>query len=238
MFYRFIRSSLFIISLFSYSYSQEFTVISPSGEAIVMEIDSAEPFTEAIDRMANTIESLQEANVLKPESIICVNYSRNAKKGMVSITNSPTRDYTKPLSTNERADITFIISNVGNSSLITLAKIKKDIKEAGNRVDHVHPLRFLECIFVDEALKVAVNKIPGRIGWVSDPFFDGLYTSLSEEAAKDNIKEEFIQDFATTVGLSDPNIILPSIKSHNWPELFHLLVKNLPRKGKPDRYDM
>lgn len=221
-------------------FSQEFLLVSPSGNSTLVEIDELEPFSEAMQRISCTFESLEEekGEKLPVESIICVNYPRNRQKGIISINSSPTRDYLKPLSDSERADITFIITMLGNSSVITLAKNKSAIKQAGDRVDHVHPLRFLECIFTDEAVKVAAHKIPGRLGWISDPFFDGIFSTLSEEAAKDNLKEEFIRDFAAQVKLADVNVILPAIKAQRWNEFYNLLVKHLPRQGNPNRYDM
>lgn len=240
MIYKYLFASLLLLFSSTYCSGQEFVLLSPSGNSTFVEIDESEPFTEAMNRIANTVENLDEekGEKLSLESIICVNYSRKTQKGNISVKTSPTRDYNKPLSQSERADISYIITMLGNGSFFTIAKNQAAIKAAGDRVDHVHPLRFLEAIFSDEAVKVAAFKIPGKTSWVSDPFFKGIYTTLAEESSKGNIKDEFVYDFAVQVGISDPSIILPSIHAQKWTEFYSLLVKHLPRQGNPNRYDM
>jgi len=64
--------------------------------------------------------------------------------------------------------------------LISIAIAKGDLVAAGDRIDHVHPLRFLEAVFTDEELKVGIRNIRGK-GWVWNHFVGGLKDSLSTE---------------------------------------------------------
>ncbi len=146
------------------------------------------------------------------------------------------RNYNIEISPMEMEYIYFIISTLGNKSLAKIWKEESSLKKAGDRIDHIHPLKFLMAIFTDEDLKVAIANLR-ESHWVWGKFKNGLYDSLSDELANDNMPFEYIQDFADTLGI-DMMLILPSISQSNWDELLSILIKNVPREGDPTRYDM
>ena len=50
---------------------------------------------------------------------------------------------------------------------------KDYLKKIGDQVQHVHPLRFLMCIFTDEKMKASVAALKCRtFGWIWKGFFD------------------------------------------------------------------
>jgi hypothetical protein len=149
---------------------------------------------------------------------------------------SSSRDYSVPVTADEKADLAYITSTLGRSSLAGIASSKSSLKKAGDRIDHLHPLRFLMTIFTDEELKADISAIRSR-GWIWDKFFDGLEGSLKDESKRDNIRPEFIEDFANTVGIN-PGLIQPAIQEKRWKALVNILIDAIPRTGNPGRYNM
>lgn len=145
------------------------------------------------------------------------------------------RNYENPVTADEKADIHFIVTSLATRSLISLAMAKDDLEKAGDRIDHVHPLRFLMTIFTDEELKAGMKKIRGK-RWVWNRFTAGLKQSLVTESSINNIKDEHVTDFASQIELTT-DIIYPTILKQRWDEFIDLLITHVPRKGDFDRYD-
>lgn len=149
---------------------------------------------------------------------------------------SPSRNYNTPVLQNEKEDLAYITTTLARSSLPSLATSKSSLKKAGDRIDHLHPLRFLMTIFTDEELKANISAIRSR-GWVWDKFYSGLEGSLKEEARKNNMNNEFVVDFANIIGIN-VSLIQPAIQEKRWKEFVNLLIDSVPRTGNPTRYDM
>lgn len=146
------------------------------------------------------------------------------------------RNYSTPVTLLEKQDISYIVNTLGMSSLSKITKAKSSLKKAGNRIDNVHPLRFLLCVFTDEQMKASVHAMEGR-SWVWTEFLSGLKKSLEEESQKDNMKMEFITDFASRLGIT-VDLIYPSISQHQWNQLVSILIDKIPRNSDADRYNM
>jgi len=145
------------------------------------------------------------------------------------------RDYSAPVTRQERDDIHYIVTSLADKSLITIAFIKGDLEAAGDRIDHIHPLRFLMTVFTDEEMKVGIRNIRGR-GWIWKHFISGIKDSLATETNIGNMKNEHLIHFAKTVEL-DVNKIFPSVQIQNWDGFIDTLIAEIPRKGDHDRYD-
>lgn len=146
------------------------------------------------------------------------------------------RDYLAEPTPEEKTQIAFIVNTMGMSSLAKIAKQKSSLKKAGARVDHVHPIRFLQVIFLDGKMKASMQALYGR-SWVWSEFLSGLEQSLDEEQAKDNILPEHIQDFAQSLNLSF-DAIYPMIQQSQWDNFIKFLLKSIPRNEDADRYNM
>lgn len=147
------------------------------------------------------------------------------------------RDYSVAVTASEKANIGYIVTTLGHSVLAKIATSRSSLKKAGDKINHIHPLRFLMCVFTEEEFKAGFHGIYSRGGRIWNQFFDGLKNSLNEEASRDNMRLEFIQDFAGAVGV-DVNQILSSIANQQWNDFIQVLLVQIPRKGNPDRYDM
>ena len=138
------------------------------------------------------------------------------------------RDYYAPLTEQEKEDISYIITTLANKSTITLMFYKRPLNRAGDRVAHVHPLVFLGFIFSDPELKDAVIRIKGY-PWRR--YAQGMAGSLESAAMRDNMHEEFIDDFANTVGI-DKSLIYPSIQNEEWEQFINIVRDNLPTENR------
>ncbi|KAF3362434.1 hypothetical protein PHSC3_001034 [Chlamydiales bacterium STE3] len=146
------------------------------------------------------------------------------------------RNYFAPLTQKEKEDISYIITTLANNNVVKIASHRSALKRAGDRVDHVHPFRFLQCIFTNEELKVGIRNIQGK-NWIWSEFLEGITSSLKEETRKNNLRPEFLADFATILGI-DVNIIYQSYLTNQWEEMVNILINSVPRKDPSDRYNI
>ncbi len=109
------------------------------------------------------------------------------------------------------------------------------LEAAGNRIDHIHPLRFLMTVFADDKLKVDIRNIRSK-GLVWDHFVGGLKECLSTETSIGNVTMDQVLHFAKTLNLS-PSLIADAVFSQMWDDFVDLLIMHIPRSGDYDRYD-
>lgn len=201
-----------------------------AGEYFVLEFDPN-----------NSIQSLFEsiALILGDEKDYQVNMEINNEvlqaRACVCSKGQP-RNYYAPLSASEKKDLGYILRTLANNSLAKIAKEKSSLNKAGDRLNHLHPFKFLEAIFIDEELKVCVRNIEGK-SWVWSEFLSGITGSLSKESAVDNLKIEYIQNLSSLLSL-DINSILPTIQDKNWSKFVTDLISLVPRNGDSNRYNM
>jgi len=143
------------------------------------------------------------------------------------------RNYHTCVSAREKKNILFIMRTLANTPLL---KIKKEpLKKAGEKIEQLHPFKFLECVFTDEELKVCMHNIQGR-SWVWREFLRGITDSLAQEAAIGNLLP-YRQEFANTIQI-DPSLINPSLQGSHWKEFVNILIDKVPRNGDPNHYNM
>lgn len=216
------------------TFAHEILVNTQDGETFVLDIDPTESFGNLQDKIAalsngNTQDLLIEfSTVGKPMDF---NFEAHTKGGYLGYP----RSYSSEVTPEEKNDIRYIVTTLANKSLIAIALAKSDLEAAGDRIDHIHPLRFLMTVFSDEELKVGIRNIRGR-GWIWSHFVGGLKESLSTEARIDNMRNEFVYHFAQSVKI-DSKIIIPPVSQQKWEEFVDLLITHIPRAGDHDRYD-
>jgi hypothetical protein len=151
------------------------------------------------------------------------------------------RNYNKPITKEDTENLRYIIKISAWGSDWEVARHGFDMNDAGKKLEHLHPLRFLMIIFTDEEMKAGIHKLRAaeRIGggYIWDRFLGGIKRGLTEETAKDNVKIEHIKDFAKKVGI-DSALIIPSLQQHKWEKCVDILIDNIPRKNNPGRYNM
>lgn len=145
------------------------------------------------------------------------------------------RNYAQEVTAAEREDIRFLMRTLANKSLISIACMQHELEMAGDRINHVHPLRFLMTIFTDEEMKAAIRNVRGR-GWVWDHFIGGLRESLNAEACVGNMNDAILADFSQRVSLPLPRFA-PYVQRRDWNGFVDTLIREIPRKGDHDRYN-
>jgi len=213
----------------SISCSETVNLVEPVDEPISIYVGSNDRLIDVIEWAQSYFYSSSEDGEQSYDLVV------NASGIMLS-TKKVWRDYNQPVTKKEKQDLSYIINSLSQDSLISLAKSKSSLKKTGDRIDHLHPLRFLITVFTSEELKAGVHGIRDR-GWVWDEFLSGLTGSLSTESSKNNMKNEYILDFAQRVKI-DPNLILPSIQQGQWKNFIHILIDSIPRQNDPNRYNI
>lgn len=202
-----------------------------NGEQLIVYPDEGEPFIIEIAPEDSVSELFAQIGQNTSYASF-VNLPPNLSKS-ASITQ---RDYLQPVTKDEKNDISFIVNTLGMASVTKIAKNKSSLKNAGNRVNNVHPLRFLQTVFQDERMKASMQALIKRsLMW--DEFISGLKKSLQEEMTKDNLKVEYVQDFAVSLNLSFDQLY-PYIQQERWEPFVKALIQLMPRNDDADRYDM
>ena len=147
------------------------------------------------------------------------------------------RDYWREVAKSEKKDMTYIITTLSQSSLLSIANERSSLKKAGQRIEHVHPLRFLCTIFSDEELKIGIKGIRERSSWIWDEFFSNFKDNLEKEDQKNNILSSHVKDLAKKIKI-DSALIIPIINRKDWGQLILTLIEIVPRHTDPDRYKM
>ncbi len=222
---------ILILPLFlGLTHASEVLINTEDGYTYVFDVDPEESLSMLQDRISALTEN---------EDFIVVVPSRGKKWALQATKNGGylgyPRDYTAEMTQQERDDIHFIVTSLADKSIITIAFIKGDLESAGDRIDHVHPLRFLKLVFTSDEMIVGIRNIRGR-GWIWNQFIGGIKNSLATEMDIDNLKDEFILRFAQDVKV-DVNRIYPSIHAQDWGGFIEILINEISRKGDYDRYD-
>ncbi len=146
------------------------------------------------------------------------------------------RNYYATLTPGETGDLRYVISTLADRSIVGIAMARGDLQAAGDRLAHVHPLRFLLVIFLDEQMKVSVRNIRDKI-WIWQQLVASVKTNFEKELSVHNILPAHIDDFCNILGVHKTQLEM-IISQRHWEGLLELLIKQVPRTGDYDRYDM
>lgn len=127
------------------------------------------------------------------------------------------RDFEAALSDNEKRDISYIVTTLARKSAVSLLFYKKSLEEAGDRVAHVHPLKFLGFIFTDSDLKKLVKEIKGT-PW--NRFSGDMGESLRKAYVRQNLSEEYLHEFTEEIGI-DYSLVKPYVDAGDWQGLIN-----------------
>lgn len=149
----------------------------------------------------------------------------------------PRRDYNILPTEQDKQNIKYIVKTLSTTSLLKLKGQEGALKKVGDRIDHVHPLRFLEVLFSNEEMKAYAHAVRGRTFFVWGEFFGGLKNSLQEESVRGNMTDAQIAQFSKNVGVPVASV-QGLIKNRQWQQLYDTLLKQLPRKGNTKKFNM
>ncbi len=209
--------------------SDTITLVNYQGEKTEVEIKATDKF---LDVLAWIQSYLQAENAALDESQFDFSVSR---AGIAVRAKKLGRDYDAGYSKQDKNDITFIVTTL-QENLITIGLETSKINKAGDRLEHLHPFCFLDCILSNERLKAGMHAIRERKGMVWDKFRAGITKSLAKEASHENLLQ-YTESFAKNLNLNS-KLIKPSLQQGKYDEFVYILLDNLPREGNPNRYDM
>lgn len=212
------------------------------GDDFEFQIYPQETVQDVVDKIGYYVDFSDGEEVmllgrLDPDRERIVGFQCVANKRNTTVQKQPIdvkRDYSHEFTVDEKNDLTFIVTTLANGSFAKIVRNKSALEKAGDRIDHVHPFKFVMEIFNDERLKVGLHVIKTR-GWLWKDFFGGIKGSMTAESRLNNVLEH-VNDFASRVGI-DPAIIYPSLVKEDWSGFIDLLIKYLPRKEDGGRYD-
>lgn len=208
--------------------AEEIFIRAPDGALLVQEVNPTESFLAVIEQMRNNFGVGGEFLL----DFMTISSENSFQKGSKSLY----RNYFAAISPSEKEDIRYIVNTLGLANLSKVAKAKSSLERAGKRVDHIHPLQFLTCIFTDEKMKVAIHALQSR-SWLWGEFYGGLKNSLEEEFNRNSMPPEIIAHFADQVGVP-VTLIYQAIMEKQWSQLLNILINVIPRSGDAGRYNI
>jgi len=209
-----------------------YIVVEDGSEAShVFSIDSNETFS---DVMVNISKHMSDAGSAKTVRMKILPENYHITMQLAKKPRPAPRSYAGGLSRKDAEDIAYIVTTLANSSLPKIKSAETSLKKAGDRIDPVHPLQFLLCVFSNEELKVAIRNLQGR-SWVWSDFIDGITKTLAEENGKNNI-QPYLGEFASKLNVSI-NILQPLQQSGKWEKFVTTLIDVIPRADGSGRYD-
>lgn len=220
---------LLLMSVSAYIHAHEVIVRSPEGDLFVTHVEPDASYVNVVEHLQGSVGSNGEYLL---DFMVA-----GGEETQEEIAKSPYRNYNIPITPKQKSDIALIVNTLGQGSLAKIAKSKKELTKAGDRLDQVHPFRFLMCIFTDDEMKASLLALSKRFpSWMYNEFLAGVKSSSEEEANRNNLAP-YINDFAHQVGVS-PDLITPAINQRQWTQLVQILIDNVPRNGNPGRYNM
>jgi hypothetical protein len=216
-------------------FGDEIIVRTPSGESLVIEVEGEQTFSDVIQHIESQVNTIDPQE--SPRSFQWfIDFMNPSEPSAAVNSNATPRDYYKPVTQSERRDIDYVVRTLSTASWTSLLGAKSSLETAGDHIDNLHPLRFLSILFSDSKLKSGVHAIRDRKK-IWKEFSSGIIDSLEQENKANNIKAEYVDDFAKLVKI-DPAIIRGPIQNKQWDDLLELLIARIPRDGDTGRYDM
>lgn len=211
------------------------TLVNALGESLAFEVNDDETFASVMNQIETFFQQESMPENFNNESEGC-HLSLAINQEHITVQSKSKRNFNKTVEEDQRKDIAYIITTLGNENLLTIGTETPSLKKAGKRIRPLHPFRFLATVFTSEKLKAGIHAIRDRGGWVWSGFIDELVDSLNEENEHKNLLN-FTEKFANMVKI-DVALIAPSLEQGRWKDFVNILIDKIPRKNNPNEYDM
>lgn len=154
--------------------------------------------------------------------------SAHASPPVFVVSDSSQSYYSLPISDADQQNIDELIRTMGNSGYWDLIKKKKKMDRLGDKVRHVHPLRFLGHVFSRSHLKGAMVKIMDdrlkRRGFLNGHGKkEGFAHRISREMQSNNLMQ-YLPGFSQCLGVNEEEISR-FFYHHDWEGFLRYLVK-------------
>jgi hypothetical protein len=126
-----------------------------------------------------------------------------------------------PLRYAEMKIISRIIRTMAEKNVFRLLLEKKKMERDGEKIEHVHPMKFLGFIFEDPHLRHCMQAIKkSYFKW--NGFMEGLSERMKEESERNNLAA-YVPGFAKAVE-TNPDDVMRYIRKHDWDGLVRSLL--------------
>lgn len=146
------------------------------------------------------------------------------------------RNYHAKVTAQEKKDIEFLVVHMAWDNPKKLWDYENEMNKAGERIMHLHPLKFLEAICTNEKLCAGLKAIRERNILVWPNFSKGSVKTLREEHKYNNVIPH-IEEFANTIGVN-VKFLIPLAKKEHWEDFVKSVADHVQRTNDPNRYDM
>lgn len=204
--------------------ASELIVNTSSGNDYYLEVSPEDSFEEVFA----TLHSLEGDT----KGLVCFNLFGTKFEAK---TYSSYRNYYKPLTQKEAEIVHELLTTLAYQNYIKIGTKRTSLTKTGDQIENLHPLKFLQYVFTNDELIVAMRNIRNRMIW--SEFIGPVLESLQKEANLGNITSDQVHDLALRVKL-DYNLIQAPIHAQNWNGLIDTLIIQVQRINDAKRYDM
>jgi hypothetical protein len=216
---------------------EEVVIMTPSGNSLTLEIDPSTSFNDILQEVEAQLYEIDDPLLYEHARPILIDFSGSVTPCKATYKGqSIPRNFAVQVTQEEKKLMRKLLTSMAKNTWAELLSNSSSMNKIGDKIDHIHPLRFLQAIFSDEELKGCLHSIKDR-SLIWKKFFSGVSESLEEEANRNNMRPEFINEFASSLNLN-PSLVKDSIEKKKWKEFLDILFKYLPRGGDPERHDM
>lgn len=222
--------------------AEEIVIRATTGENIILDVSAEESFAEVMHRIHHYADQHQEIALAYADEntnsegyliMLADLWKKKDKGGGNKGPVTQPREYNVPVTPEEKEHITYIVTTLAQTSLTSLPGKRGDLKDRGAKVAHLHPLRFLGTIMEDEQLKGNFRAALDRT-LVKGEFRGNLTDSLAQEYRANNMKSEYVADFASALSLNY-NQLWSAVQNKKWNDFLEVLVKSIGKNG--DRWE-
>lgn len=138
------------------------------------------------------------------------------------IEGNPTDLYTKlHIKDSDKRIISSMIDTIANTNVFQLALKEREVQQKGDKINHVHPVRFLGTVFSDPKIKNDMIEIK-RSYFKWNGFIGGFSKRMDEEFQRDNVLR-YVPGFAASLNI-DPEQVKRYVQSQDWDGLVRFLM--------------
>lgn len=180
------------------------------------------------DGMVSILRAENEKEQKKEPNLTVSVFGPEVKQWTAVKSNAP-QTYQQLTVSDDRIDvIAKMIHTIGDTWLAALYFKKAELLEMGNKIENVHPLKFLETILNDPAIKKSMLDIKSN-SWKWDGFLKGDKDSpgfINKCQREDNLGNfaPYVKDFCQAVNV-DYKTVLFYFEKREWEKLISFLIK-------------
>lgn len=164
--------------------------------------------------VSDELDLFQESETSREEGSILVKLCSNTSGDI-----SPF--YSLGISDSDKKTIYWVIHTIAKSNAIKLGLKQSEVRKKGDKIEHVHPLRFLSYVMGEGSLRGDMQKIKSS-SYKWSNFMDNYTSRLSREAANNNLLQ-YVPGFAHSLGV-DVEVIRSFVIRHDWYGLVNFFL--------------